>query len=160
MKHRSFFTHLTIAVCCLTLIATAAAADEAAAPAAPAPAVETVPAMDPPPIPALHAEPVFMFASARDDDDSYVQSRGLWQADCWNGSTVTCTGSFGFGRDSNCSSNQRGYCYGTTTGYRYCPVCPTAGLHGICGLLQRRRRHAVLFRYLRLLCVRQLLRHL
>ncbi len=42
--------------------------------------------------------------------------------DCWDGSQRTCTGSPCFGYDSDCPS-QRGYCYGSTTGFRYCPQC-------------------------------------
>jgi hypothetical protein len=46
-------------------------------------------------------------------------------AQCWDGSYVTCWGTSCWGSDSNCSSNFRGYCYGTSTSYRYCPVCPS-----------------------------------
>jgi hypothetical protein len=44
-------------------------------------------------------------------------------AHCWDGSTVTCTGSSSSGVDSNCGAGQRGYCTGTDTGTIYCPLC-------------------------------------
>ena len=46
-------------------------------------------------------------------------------ANCWDGSTVTCTGTSSSAVNSNCAAGQRGSCTGTTSGTIYCPVCPT-----------------------------------
>ncbi len=54
---------------------------------------------------------------------------GTCVADCWDGSHVTCTGSSCSEVDSSCGAGQRGYCYGTDTGYRYCPVCQGGSCH-------------------------------
>lgn len=48
-------------------------------------------------------------------------------ADCWDGSHVTCTAS---GTSENCSftdsscPGQRGYCWSSDEGFKYCPACP------------------------------------
>ena len=46
-------------------------------------------------------------------------------ANCWDGSTRTCTGTSCSAVNSNCSAGQRGSCTagGSTT---FCPACPTA----------------------------------
>lgn len=44
-------------------------------------------------------------------------------AECCDGSTQTCTGSSCFAVDADCDSGERGYCYGTATGTKYCPDC-------------------------------------
>lgn len=53
-----------------------------------------------------------------------VDSQGTCTADCDNGTTVTCWGTSCSAHDSNCSTGFDGYCTGTTTGRRNCPVCP------------------------------------
>ncbi len=50
-------------------------------------------------------------------------------ANCWDGSTVTCSGTTCTAVDSACSSGQNGYCYGSDTDLRSCPTCST---HQIC----------------------------
>lgn len=57
-------------------------------------------------------------------------------ADCYisvncGGSYQACWGSSCWGYDSNCPS-YRGYCYGSSTGYRYCPVCPSCTVTASC----------------------------
>jgi hypothetical protein len=47
-------------------------------------------------------------------------------ANCWNGSTVTCTGTTSSAVNSSCPS-QRGSCTGSTSGTINCPACPTGG---------------------------------
>ncbi len=52
-------------------------------------------------------------------------------ADCWNGSTVSCSGGVGTtcsAIDSNCSS-QRGYVR-CGSSYTYCPSCPSCSIEG------------------------------
>lgn len=49
--------------------------------------------------------------------------QSVCNAQCWDGSYVTCWGTSCTARDSSCPG-QRGYCYGSSTGYRYCPPCP------------------------------------
>jgi hypothetical protein len=48
-------------------------------------------------------------------------------ADCWDGSQRTCTASGTSAQcsfvDSNCP-DQRGYCWSSDEGYKYCPRCP------------------------------------
>lgn len=46
-------------------------------------------------------------------------------AQCHDGSTVWCWGSSCSAEDSNCSAGIRGSCWGTDTGTRYCPKCPS-----------------------------------
>jgi len=41
---------------------------------------------------------------------------------CQNGSSVSCSGTSCSAVDANCPT-QRGYCTGTTSGTKYCPVC-------------------------------------
>jgi hypothetical protein len=43
-------------------------------------------------------------------------------AECQDGSTVTCTGSSCNATDASCPG-ERGSCWGSDTGTRYCPVC-------------------------------------
>ncbi len=62
-----------------------------------------------------------VFASAKEGPGD---SLGTCVADCQYGSNRVCTGSFCFAVDQNCP-NTRGYCYGSSTGYRYCNLCPT-----------------------------------
>jgi hypothetical protein len=52
--------------------------------------------------------------------------QSVCNAQCWDGSYVSCWGTSCTARDSSCSSGHRGYCYGSSTGYRYCPPCPCA----------------------------------
>lgn len=58
--------------------------------------------------------------------------QGTCTTNCWDGSHVTCSGSSCNVVDSNCSGGQRGYCYGSTTGYRYCPACPSCTATATC----------------------------
>jgi hypothetical protein len=47
-------------------------------------------------------------------------------ADCGTDPSVTCTGSSCTKQDRNCDSNQRGQCWGTDSGTKYCSdPCPT-----------------------------------
>ncbi|HEV2851274.1 MAG TPA: hypothetical protein VHC97_00565 [Thermoanaerobaculia bacterium] len=46
-------------------------------------------------------------------------------ATCRDGSTVSCYGTTCSAVNAACSSGQRGYCTGTSTGTIYCPACPT-----------------------------------
>ncbi len=55
--------------------------------------------------------------------------RAYCQANCWNGSTPSCSGTSCSAQDSNCSAGIRGHvtCNGITT---FCPACPTGGGEG------------------------------
>jgi hypothetical protein len=57
---------------------------------------------------------------------SSLPTKSTSTANCWDGSTVTCTGTSSSAVNSSCP-NQRGYCTGTTSGTIYCPVCSTGG---------------------------------
>jgi len=47
---------------------------------------------------------------------------------CYDGSYVTCSGTSCNATDNTCStSGGRGSCYGSSTGNRYCPKCPSSG---------------------------------
>jgi hypothetical protein len=48
---------------------------------------------------------------------------GTCTADCGDGSYVSCTGTSCSALDSSCPS-QRGYCWSSAEGYKYCPICP------------------------------------
>jgi len=124
-------TILASMILCLALVPTAIA-DEGLepTPAAPAenpePAATQTPATEPPvdcstlvESPALPPAPMFAAAGGA--------ALSTCTADCWNGSSVTCTGSSCSATDSSCPT-QRGYCWGTDTGYKYCPVCCSATL--------------------------------
>lgn len=75
------------------------------------------------PAPVVDAQPQAQEAAAR--GRLAVKSTSI--ANCWDGSTVTCTGTSSSAVNSNCSAGQQGYCTGTTTGTIYCPACPTGG---------------------------------
>lgn len=87
------------------------AAPDVAAPAAPAVDETAAPATSP-------ACPTGPLAEA-----SFLSTLSTCTADCWDGSTVTCTGSSCQAADSACLSGQRGYCSSPEGGYVYCPVC-------------------------------------
>jgi hypothetical protein len=79
--------------------------------------------------PASANSPEACYASPAADKglQSGSQSRaikGPSTALCWDGSAVTCSGAEFRGKDSDCAAGERGFCYGTNTGYLYCPVCP------------------------------------
>jgi len=67
--------------------------------------------------------PAFLAQAGRGSIEDPSQQSSC-TANCWDGSTVACSGTSCSAHDSNCSSNFRGYCTGSTTGTRYCPVCP------------------------------------
>jgi hypothetical protein len=92
---------LLVILLSLTL-APAAAADTSAAEPLPAACSMSLPALDWTPVPAA--------------------TTAACTADCWNGSQVSCTGASCYAVDSSCP-DQRGYCWGSDTGYRYCPRC-------------------------------------
>lgn len=48
---------------------------------------------------------------------------GECTANCWDGSSVTCSGSTCNAVDSSCSSGEDGYCYGSSTGTKACTPC-------------------------------------
>ncbi len=50
-------------------------------------------------------------------------AQGTCIANCWDGTTRTCGGTTCNVVDSSCSTGQRGYCWGSDTGYNYCPPC-------------------------------------
>lgn len=53
-----------------------------------------------------------------------VSASSVCTADCWDGSTVACTGTTCSAQDSVCSA-QRGYCESSDSPFRtYCPPCP------------------------------------
>lgn len=69
----------------------------------------------------------FLYQAARGsnrggDDIGGPGAQSTCIADCQDGSTVTCTGSSCTATDASCPS-ERGSCWGTDTGTRYCPVC-------------------------------------
>lgn len=53
-------------------------------------------------------------------------AQGFCVADCWDGTSRDCSGSTCNAVDSSCSTGQSGYCYGSDTGYKYCPTCPSS----------------------------------
>jgi hypothetical protein len=54
-------------------------------------------------------------------------SRAWVTAYCWDGSSVSCSGSSVSATDSNCAAGERGSCWGSSTGTRLCPACPSGG---------------------------------
>jgi len=84
---------------------------------APAPAVEA------------QAQPQAQDVAAR---GHRLPTKSLSTAHCWDGSTVTCTGTSSSAVDSNCASGQRGYCTGTDTGTINCPACPSCTATATC----------------------------
>lgn len=58
--------------------------------------------------------------------------QGSCTAYCWNGTSVTCSGTSCSEVDSNCNSGQRGYCYGSSSGYKYCPACSGCSATATC----------------------------
>ncbi len=75
------------------------------------------------PAPEVSAQPQAQDVAARRG----LPTKSTSTANCWDGSTVTCTGTSSSAVNSNCSAGQRGYCTGTTSGTIYCPACPTGG---------------------------------
>jgi hypothetical protein len=73
------------------------------------------------PAPEVSAQPQAQDVAARRG----LPTKSTSTANCWDGSTVTCTGTSSSAVNSNCAAGQRGYCTGTTTGTIYCPVCST-----------------------------------
>jgi hypothetical protein len=73
------------------------------------------------PAPEAGAQPQAQDAAARRG----LPTKSTSTANCWNGSTVTCTGTSSSAVNSNCAGGQRGYCTGTTSGTINCPVCQT-----------------------------------
>lgn len=90
--------------------------------ASPDPAAEAALAAIFAPAPALSVQPQAQDAAARRG----LPTKSTSIANCWDGSTVTCTGTSSSAVNSSCPS-QRGYCTGTSSGTIYCPVCPTGG---------------------------------
>lgn len=66
------------------------------------------------------APPPFFTGGLRDPSPA-----GDCSADCWDGSTVSCSGTSCSAHDSACPG-VRGECWGSSTGTRYCPVCPNS----------------------------------
>lgn len=62
----------------------------------------------------------FLYQSIGSIDGPSAQSVCI--AECQDGSTVTCTGSSCNATDASCPA-ERGSCWGSDTGTRYCPVC-------------------------------------
>lgn len=52
---------------------------------------------------------------------------GVCTANCWDGSTRTCTGNSCSATDSNCP-NVRGQCWSDLEGTKFCPFCPDCAL--------------------------------
>jgi len=63
----------------------------------------------------------FLFAAAGGGIDN-PGTQSTCNALCQNGSYVTCWGTSCSAVDANCPT-QRGYCTGSATGTKYCPVC-------------------------------------
>lgn len=89
--------------------------------AAPEPAASAAFAAIFAPAPEVSAQPRAQDVAARRG----LPTKSTSTANCWDGSTVTCTGTSSSAVNSNCSAGQRGYCTGTDTGTINCPACPT-----------------------------------
>jgi hypothetical protein len=119
------YSRILAALLCLVLVPLAAgvaAADEQAAvqePAAPAPAAPPSPVEAPALCPAPAASPV------GPPELAFSATTAICSANCWCGADVECSGASCYAVDSSCPA-QRGYCWGSTTGYRYCPQCCSA----------------------------------
>jgi hypothetical protein len=74
------------------------------------------------PAPEVGAQPQAQDVAARQG----LPTKSTSTANCWNGSTVTCSGTTSSAVDSACPG-QRGYCTGTSSGTINCPACPTTG---------------------------------
>lgn len=78
---------------------------------------------DPEPVPSFLEPPVFL---AGDKGGKGGKGGGsitaTCSADCQCGPNQVCTGSSCYAVDHNCPTS-RGHCWGTSTGYRYCPTC-------------------------------------
>lgn len=61
-----------------------------------------------------------------------VETQSTCQASCWNGTSVSCSGSSCSAYDSSCGNGFRGYCTGSTSGTKYCPVCPGCTANATC----------------------------
>lgn len=95
--------------------------------ALPAAAEESAPACQPAteePIPAAAVPAEGASQARKGDGPGEVETLSTCQASCWNGTSVTCSGSSCSAYDSNCGNDFRGYCTGSTSGTKYCPVCP------------------------------------
>lgn len=110
MKRRMLlgFTALALAFCALPALAVAPAdpsADALAAIFAPAPD------------PGVPSQPQDAAKRLR------ITLKSTCMANCWTGSTVTCSGNICNAANSACSSGEQGHCTadGVTT---YCPACP------------------------------------
>jgi hypothetical protein len=53
-----------------------------------------------------------------------VGAFGTCTANCWDGSTVQCSGTNCNASDSACSAGQQGGCWGSSSGSQSCPDCP------------------------------------
>lgn len=80
------------------------------------------------------ATPVVFKGTKQGGDDPGVTEQATCSADCEDGSKVFCSGTSCSAYDNTCSSTSSfaGYCYGTTTGYKYCPSCCTKRVTAIC----------------------------
>jgi hypothetical protein len=78
------------------------------------------------PTEATEAFLVSLSASAPRISKEQTFTRASSTAQCWDGSTVTCTGTSSSGVDSDCWTGQQGFCWGSSTGTRYCPACPSS----------------------------------
>ncbi len=112
---------LTALILCLALIPVAAAAEDEPAALEPTPEEVGQPVTDPA-VPAECSTPTTLQQEQLEPD--FLAAAAGCYADCWDGSRAYCSGSYCFAYDSSCPS-QRGYCYGSSTGYRYCPPCPS-----------------------------------
>ena len=88
--------------------------------AAPEPAASAAFAAIFAPAPEVSAQPQAQDVAARRG----LPTKSTSTANCWDGSTVTCTGTSSSAVNSNCSAGQRGSCTGTDTGTINCPACP------------------------------------
>jgi hypothetical protein len=80
------------------------------------------------PAPEVSAQPQAQDVAARRG----LPTKSTSTANCWDGSTVTCTGTSSSAVNSNCSGGQRGYCTGTDTGTINCPACPGCSATAVC----------------------------
>ncbi|MEM9592813.1 MAG: hypothetical protein AAGD06_01015 [Acidobacteriota bacterium] len=107
---------LVAALCAFAGSAVAAETADAADCAAPAPALDDV------------FGPSVMELAAiapSEEADPGDGSRATCVADCQHGPDRVCSGSSCWAQDQNCSANVRGRCWGSSTGYRNCNICPT-----------------------------------
>ena len=63
----------------------------------------------------------FLYQAASSPIDG-PSAQSVCNAECQDGSFITCWGASCTATDASCPS-QRGSCWGTDTGTRYCPVC-------------------------------------